>query len=460
MAPPNESARSRILATLTTDLGRPLARTQHRTWTAAQVIGAASVLRPMFMATGGETVGVAFTQPGFVLAALLAAWAAGRRPLLFDPGLRREAEVLRRIHPGVCIYSDTGGSSDDRIEVGETLAAALPATCPPAWLTVPADDHPFASLFTSASTGDNKVVAKLGFQFYRQAEALVGVLGLPVRGRVLSFVPPYHLLGLFYGLVLPLVLDSETVVATELTGAAMVELLAKYRPTLAIGTATHYRFLARAKASADVVQSGTVYLSSGAPLDPTVAEAFASRYGTSVRDFYGSTELGGVAFRAWPDPYHAMPGVRWRIDPDTAGLEVNSPWAGGAEGDWLATGDAAEPAAPPSDQVGFRLLGRMDHMVKVGGKRFSSLEVEQALRTMPGIAEAAVLPYLRFGEPAIAAVIAPEAAHAPTEPAVRAFLAERLATYKLPRTVLMLAQLPRGSHDKVDYRALRALLTP
>jgi acyl-coenzyme A synthetase/AMP-(fatty) acid ligase len=155
-----------------------------------------------------------------------------------------------------------------------------------------------------------------------------------------------------------------------------------------------------------------------------------------------------------------MPGVRWRIDPESASLEVGSPWAGGAADAWLATGDAAEATDNPTDRLGFRLLGRMDHMVKVGGKRFSSLEVEQALRTMPGIAEAAVFPYLRFGEPAIAAVLAPEATVAVTESAVRAFLGERLAAYKLPRTILTLAQLPRGSHEKIDYQALRALVTP
>jgi acyl-coenzyme A synthetase/AMP-(fatty) acid ligase len=274
-----------------------------------------------------------------------------------------------------------------------------------------------------------------------------------VRSRVLSFVPPCHLLGFFYGLVLPLVLGGETIVATDLTGAAMVELLAKYRPDLVVGTATHYRFLVKSTAKAVIGPSTTVFLSSGAPLDPTVAEAFASRFGTPVRDFYGSTELGGVAFRAWPEPYRAMPGVRWRIDAETACLEVISPWAGGPEGAWLSTDDAAELVG----EDGFRLLGRLDHVVKVGGKRFSSVEVEQALRAMPGVAEAAVFPYLRFGEPAIAAVISSEPDAVLDGATARAFLAERLASYKLPRTILVLATLPRGSHDKIDYQALRAL---
>ena len=511
MAPKDESARGRILASLTCDLVRTLARAQSRGWTAGEILGAAELLRPMFL-QGEGPLGIAFAQPGWILAALLAAWGARRRPLLFDPGLKREAEVLRRIHPGICIYADVGPSSDGRVSVAEALAASAPAAAPPAWLTLPADDEPFAALLTSASTGENKVIDKLGFQIYRQAEALASVLALPARSRVLSFVPPYHLLGFFYGLVLPLVLGGETVVATDLTGAAMVELLAKYRPELVVGTATHYRFLVKATMGTSLFAglaspspsplpvgervaetdrlhhmgtlsgfpsttrgepasfacrepsregmgtlsgfpSTTVFLSSGAPLDPAVAEAFASHCGTPVRDFYGSTELGGVAFRAGPEPYRAMPGVRWRIDPETGCLEVISPWGGGAEGAWLSTDDAAEPVG----EEGFRLLGRLDHVVKVGGKRFSSVEVEQALRAMPGVAEAAVFPYLRFGEPAIAAVISPEPDAVLDETRARAFLAERLASYKLPRTILVLAALPRGSHDKIDYQALRAL---
>jgi acyl-coenzyme A synthetase/AMP-(fatty) acid ligase len=454
MAPKDESARAQILASLTVDLGRVLARDRNRTYTAGEILGAASVLRPMFQAGEGP-LAIAFAQPGWVVAALLAAWGTGRHPLLIDPGLKREAEALQRIHPGICIYASDGRTPAEtgRIDVAQALATSLPAQVPPPWLALPAEDKLFASLLTSASTGDNKVIDKLGFQIYRQAKALASVLALPAKSRVLSFVPPYHLLGFFYGLVLPLVQGAETVVATDLTGAAMTELLAKYQPDLVVGTATHYRFLVRATPKEVVPPSATMYLSSGAPLDPAVAEAFASRFGTSVRDFYGSTEFGGIAFRAWPDPYRAMPTVRWRVDAETARLEVMSPWGGGAEGTWLSTDDAAELVG----EDGFRLLGRVDHIVKVGGKRFSSVEVEQTLRAMPSVAEAAVFPYLRFGEPAIAAVIAPEQGAVLDEASARAFLAERLATYKLPRTILVLATLPRGSHDKIDYQALRAL---
>jgi acyl-coenzyme A synthetase/AMP-(fatty) acid ligase len=98
-------------------------------------------------------------------------------------------------------------------------------------------------------------------------------------------------------------------------------------------------------------------------------------------------------------------------------------------------------------------------MVKVGGKRFSSLEVEQALRDMPGVAEAAVVVFERFGEQAIGAFVRVDAGAVVSEEAVRAHLAARLAPFKLPRALRLVDALPRASHDKIDYAALRAFFT-
>jgi acyl-coenzyme A synthetase/AMP-(fatty) acid ligase len=445
-------ARAGLLASLTGDPGRTLARAHEREWTTAEVWGAAETLWPMFL-DGQGPVGVAFTQPGWIVAALLAAWGARRRPVLFDPALKREAETLRRLHPGLPVFADRAPALAGRRFVGDVLAGSRPAAVAPAWLRLPADDEPFAGLLTSASTGENKVVEKEGFQLYRQVEGLASVLPLPARARVLSFVPAFHLLGFFYGLVLPLAHGGESILALDSAGSAMLELLAKYQPDLVVGTATHYRFLVRAAPSEQPLRPGTVFLSSGAPLDPAVAGAFTAHYGTAVRDFYGSTELGGVALRIWPASYRAMPGVQWRVDPDTGALQVMSPWGGGAQDRWVATDDAAE-----EEVDGFRLLGRLDHVVKVGGKRFSTVEVEEALRTLPSVADVAVFPYVRFAEPAVAAAIVVAPSAPADEVAVRRFLAERLASYKVPRTILFVPALPRGSHDKVDYQALRAMV--
>jgi acyl-coenzyme A synthetase/AMP-(fatty) acid ligase len=446
--------RRALLDSLTVDVGKTLVGDPCRQWTVGQILGAAAALRPR-IGCGEGPIGVACTDSGWVLASLVGAWSVGRRPVLLDPTLRRELASLDRAYPGIPVFADHGKPQPGRILTAELAPERTPAT-PPPWLVIPGDDEPFAGFLTSGSEGENKVVDKQGGQFYRQGAVFGEVLGLPARCRVLSLVPPYHMLGFQYGLFLPLVLGGETIVATGLTGAAMVQLIGRHQPDLVIGTATHYRYLVRdpASARAEALPS-TVFLSSGAPLDPVVAEAFAARYGTQVHETYGSTELAGVAWRRWPDPYRTWPGVAFRIDPDTSRLEVHSPWGGGAPDAWIATDDAAEPAGDGC----FRLLGRLSHMVKVGAKRFSSVEVEQTLRTMPGVAEVVVVPYDRYGQQAIAAIISLEPEVTPDADRVRGFLASRLAAFKLPRTIRFLAELPRGSLGKVDYAALRALAT-
>jgi acyl-coenzyme A synthetase/AMP-(fatty) acid ligase len=435
----------------TQHLDRTLTRDPQGEWTAPKILGAAAALGERFSAMSGP-VGVACLDPGWVLAALLAAWSTRRPPILLDPGLKRELDALHRRYPGISVFSEKRTPAEDRVPLPE-LSGHLRAGAARFPLVLPGEADLFASFFTSGSEGQSQVIEKRGRQFYRQARAVGQILTLPPEGRVLSLVPPYHLLGFFYGLFLPLTSDAEGMVATELTGSAMVHLLAKYQPALVVGTSTHYRALVRALGSAGPAPSpATVLLCSGAPLDPATAEALASRYGIRVRDFYGTTELGGVAWRPWPEPYQAMPGVAFRIDPESSRLEVCSAWAEAGEATWNATDDAAEPAG----EDGFRLLGRLSHLVKVGAKRFSSVEVEQALRTLPGVAEAAVVPYDRFGEQAMMAFVVTEPGSALTEAGVRAFLAGELADFKMPRSLRFIAELPRGSHEKVDYAKLSA----
>jgi acyl-coenzyme A synthetase/AMP-(fatty) acid ligase len=336
----------------------------------------------------------------------------------------------------------------------EAAGAADVVEAVPAWFDLPSADELFVCLFTSGSEGELKVVEKRARQIYRQAAALTSHLQFPRGAHVLAFVPPFHLLGFFYGLCVPWLLHGTTLFAHGLDALAMGKLVGSEHPALVVGTAIHYRYLAQVDAPAGGAAQ-VFFLSSGAPLDPAIAEAFARRYGTSVRDFYGTTEVAGVAYRAWPEPYQPMPGVQFRIDPSSSALQVSSPWANAEhEGAWIATGDAAEPAGDGR----FVLLGRLGHLVKVGGKRFSSLEVEQAIRAMPGVRDAAVVPYERFGESAIAAFVSPEPGTGPGVAEVRAWLAARLAPFKLPRTIRLLADLPRARLSKLDYKALRALV--
>jgi acyl-coenzyme A synthetase/AMP-(fatty) acid ligase len=114
----------------------------------------------------------------------------------------------------------------------------------------------------------------------------------------------------------------------------------------------------------------------------------------------------------------------------------------------------------------FRLLGRADSVVKIGGRRFSTGEIVQAALAAPGVAQAHALAYDRFGEAAIALFVvaangtkAPAACPALSAADVRNHLASRLAKFKIPRTIHVLPELPTRGIGKIDEAALRALAT-
>ena len=130
---------------------------------------------------------------------------------------------------------------------------------------------------------------------------------------------------------------------------------------------------------------------------------------------------------------------------------------------WLRTGDVVV-----QDEVGFvRLVDRIKEMIISGGFKIFPSQVEQVLRAMPGVADAAVvgLPAggdgagADLGEQVVAAIVPDDAARAHEVPvdvdAVRAWCVERLARYAIPRQVVVVDELPRSMIGKVLRREVR-----
>jgi len=130
-----------------------------------------------------------------------------------------------------------------------------------------------------------------------------------------------------------------------------------------------------------------------------------------------------------------------------------------AEGGWFKTGDVA--VRTPEGHV--RLLGRTSvDILKSGGYKLSALEIEEALREHPAIAEVAVVgvPDEAWGDRVVAAVVpVPGRAGECAPELLRAWAKERLAPYKVPRDVKVVASLPRNALGKVVKPELVKALT-
>lgn len=99
----------------------------------------------------------------------------------------------------------------------------------------------------------------------------------------------------------------------------------------------------------------------------------------------------------------------------------------------------------------FRLLGRGSMCINSGGEKIFVEEVEEALKRVPGVADAMVfaLPDPRFGS-VVGALI--QAGETPDDEAIRAALSADLAAYKMPRRIVRADTMPRHASGKSDYR--------
>jgi len=135
----------------------------------------------------------------------------------------------------------------------------------------------------------------------------------------------------------------------------------------------------------------------------------------------------------------------WRRDVETAALHT--------EDGFLRTGDAGH-----LDDDGYLFVtDRVKDMIITGGENVYPVEVEAALAEHPAVAEVAVvgLPDDRWGETVTAVIRLVAGAAPPSEADLAAFTDGRLASYKRPRRIHIVDELPRNASGKILKRALR-----
>ncbi|MEN8183783.1 MAG: AMP-binding protein, partial [Myxococcota bacterium] len=284
-------------------------------------------------------------------------------------------------------------------------------------------EAPWAELFTSGTTGAEKPVVKRVRHLEDEVELLETQFGaaLGADGRVLSTASPQHLYGLLFGVLWPLASSRPFLRTPVLHPEELAPYMGRSEDAdsragdaagfvLASTPATLRRLADEPELAGRAAHCRAVF-SSGGPLDARIARRMADALGAPPFEVYGSTETGGIAVRQqWrgDEAWQPLPGVFTEVDPDDGRLRVTSRFVSGGEPTGagrarLATGDRAE-AIPGG---GFRLLGRMDRVVKVAEKRLSLPDMEDRLREHPAVAEAALVLVEGAVEPRVAAVVVP-----------------------------------------------------
>lgn len=261
------------------------------------------------------------------------------------------------------------------------------------------------------------------------------------------------------------------------SGGAIMRYVTTFRPSILVAfpaayeRLTDYTRASLAEATRAALRNIRLRLSSAATLAPEVAERVAQLSGP-VSDYYGIAETGPVTFADGSRPDGKgmlLPGVTVDSRPRVDGVEVLHVRTASMGTRYLnypgefERAIAADGSYITSDTGVVRegelfLTGRAQPILNIGGRKFTVESVADVITAHPGVTDCRVLALTTpSGRDCVGAAVQ---AGADLEPAqLRAFLRERLADYKVPEVIVVVADLPRGAAGKVKAEAVRALLT-
>jgi long-chain acyl-CoA synthetase len=344
-------------------------------------------------------------------------------------------------------------------------------------------------IYTSGTTGNPKGVKRLnlGPEFVQ----IVGVVAREVLGfqpdrpvRTVITGPLYHSAPNFYGLH-AVREGALAILEPRFEPEELLRLIEQYRIThLHVVPTMFVRLLhlpEEVRRRYDLSSLERV-VHGAAPCPMHVKRAMIDWWGPVITEYYGGTETGFVTFHTTEEALRKpgtvgrpLPGVTIKVY-DDAGREL-PPGEIGEVYSWLEAGDlnftyhgmADQRAAIERDgvvsigDVGYLdedgylfLCDRKRDMVISAGVNIYPAEIEAALLALSGVRDCAVfgIPNELYGE-ALCAYVEPEPGATLEEAAVRAFLAERLADFKVPRVIRFETGLPREDSGKIMKRKLR-----
>lgn len=351
----------------------------------------------------------------------------------------------------------------------------------------PRGDEPGLILYTSGTTGKPKGSVSSHFAMAHNAALAGDWCKIDAQSRILGIAPIFHITGVICHVALAFATGASMVLNYRFEPRSILDAIRATRPTFTIGAITALVALMNLpEAEEDDFTSFVSIFSGGAPIAPSVSDEFRKRLGKMVHPCYGMTETTSPAL-------FCPLGVEAPVDPDSGALSIgipvyntlakivddnSEPVADGIAGElcvrgpqimmgywnkrqettdtlvdgWLRTGDVAV-----RDTDGwYYLVDRKKDMIVASGFKVWPREVEDVLYSHPAVREAAVIgvPDSYRGENVKAFVSLKQGASADAAELV-AFCREKLASYKAPRIVEILEELPKTVTGKIQRHALR-----
>ncbi|MDJ0375152.1 AMP-binding protein, partial [Streptomyces sp. H10-C2] len=360
----------------------------------------------------------------------------------------------------------------------ETLAGSEPAV--PARDDLGLDDLAWM-LYTSGTTGKPKgVLSTQRNGLWSVAACYAPIPGLTSEDRVLWPLPLFHSLSHIVCVLGVTAVGASARIVDGFSADDVLQALEEENSTFLAGVPTMYHYLVRAAARKGFqAPQLRMCLVGGAVTTAALRTAFEKAYGAPLLDAYGSTETCGSITINWPTGARVegscglpVPGVNVRLVDTRTGVEVGTGqegevWVSGPnvmtgyhnnplataealQDGWYRTGDLAR-----RDEAGyFTITGRIKELIIRGGENIHPVEVEEVLRTVPGVADAAVVgtPHDVLGEVPVAFLVPGPGGLDPE--LLYAACREKLAYFKVPEELYEIARIPRTQSGKITRHKL------
>jgi acyl-CoA synthetase (AMP-forming)/AMP-acid ligase II len=374
------------------------------------------------------------------------------------------------------------------IDGTDTLAATVSAFSGASGSVKVSEDDTAFQLYTSGTTGRPKgvMLSHRGLNLMRLCEHFEPAYQWHDGDSFINALPNFHLLHL--GITLQCLYNGVSItIVRQFDPPLVLRAITGRRPTLLTVTPTMLQMLLdHPDAATTDFSSLRLTLYAGSPISlGLIKRAIATMPGEFMQ-FYGSTEAGGASSILRPREHdledegklqscgRPLPLVEFRIvdaegrevaDGQPGELLIRQPsiskgyWrqpdttAAVMQNGWYRSGDIAR-----RDEEGlYYIVDRAKDMIVSGGENIYSAEIENVLSTHPAVASVAVIgvPDPRWGE-AVKAIVIRREGHAAAEAELIAYCRERLAAYKVPKSVDYADSFPLVPSGKVSKKDLRA----
>ncbi len=342
------------------------------------------------------------------------------------------------------------------------------------------DDDLAALLYTSGTTGRSKGAMLTHGNLLSNAEALAREWRFTREDVLLHALPIFHTHGLFVATNVALIGGASMRFLPGFDLDAILRLLPQ--ATVMMGVPTFYtRLLDAPRFDRALCERMRLFVSGSAPLLAETHVAFEARTGHRILERYGMTETNMNTTNPYDGDRRAgtvgppLPGVEVIVADPATGAPLSAGETGSVEvrgpnvfkGYWRMPDKTREEFRDSgffitgdlgcfSDDGYLTLIGRQKDLIITGGFNVYPKEVELLLDEQPGVLESAVIgiPHPDFGEAVVAVLVAQQGV-ALDLAAIDTVLRKNLARYKQPKSLEIVAELPRNTMGKVQKNLLR-----